>query len=1107
MPDIVLPNGKVLANVPKDMSKKRVAQFAIKQGLATIDDFKKYNITAENIGMPLPSSNGQQPTAAQRYDQERASQDQYDALGGLRESLQAAPEIPAVEEPTQPTIPFAPPQQPPPAGEGMSELEAYSPALRSARLSQPSATPSPSAAPSQEPMDLRAAIAPKPLGTETTQQLPSLAQPKLLPEEKRAEYNYYENNYSTLDAKGVEERKKANVASVEQFKRMEQFFDAYNNSVQKGYNDKIDQANFARSQGLLDEQSYNNVINEANNQFKKEYERLKINADIMNDFADKAQMDELMTARRDKEIKAQKGNTVAGLYYSILSAGGEALAGTYEATMKASIIQQAAIAAAESRGLLPKGTAEFVSSNIDEKVDYLRRLPIEQSMVKDYVTPEFVEADREKNLLYKGLYATADMVPALAASAIGGTPAMMGTFFASSYDQMGQEMQGELWDQVPEAEKEAIRIGVSAVSAGLSTMGLKALGGKMPIVNDIFFKAARKFVPNMTAGQIRRIIDAETKSYVANMTSRLAQGFVIEGTEEGIDYTQEEAVKSIYENYKRSQFGDKADLLFNNAESFREFGNGLIDNILVGGVVGNIISGSMAAVTSIGARQRLNDRQFEVFKKIAGDGSLQDEFEATASAALEKGKISRSDYDKAMEDLRVAKEVSNQIPDDLSVAATRKAFDLLTEKAQLKKKDPALVGNRIKAIDQELARISTEKKPVTPTTDAVQEPTTAEVGAQPSRTEGPREEGGGGVRPGVEGTEATQTGGAQAEVAPIAERQLESFQEASDSDADARVFSSLSIGSVLTDSSDPNNHFVVVGDTTSKRTGERRLQLAAVEKTSDGKWAGGPANMFVTIGKDGKLKSAPQIRGNFTKSDGTTGLYIMQPSNVSIPFLEVVQEDSETGETFTPGWVKDMPTRATPTQTTQPTSAAPTPTTEAAPAPALPQEIESLDDNQIVTLTYQSLDEIPDALRSKAKSIKSGGVEITTRRSILGIPVGKETKIKTPTKESYIVVASGAEIKQAAREQLAMTQPAAPAATTEAVAAPKAETLKKMNTLADLEVKSDENQNKNKQTRASAKRKMDKMLAEDARLAEVDANFDKAVQELENAGKLKVRCR
>jgi hypothetical protein len=108
---------------------------------------------------------------------------------------------------------------------------------------------------------------------------------------------------------------------------------------------------------------------------------------------------------------------------------------------------------------------------------------------------------------------------------------------------------------------------------------------------------------------------------------------------------------------------------------------------------------------------------------------------------------------------------------------------------------------------------------------------------------------------------------------------------------------------------------------------------------------------------------------------------------------------------------------------------------QAAPAPALPQEIESLDDNQIVTLTYQSLDEIPEALRSKAKSVKGGGIEITKRRSILGIPVGKETKIKRPATESYIVVASGAEVKQAAREQFAMTQPTAPAPTAEAASA------------------------------------------------------------------------
>jgi hypothetical protein len=1065
MPDVILPNGKVLAGVPKDMTKKRIAQFAIKQGLATIDDFKKYNITAENIGIPLPSSSSQQPTAAQRDDQERAARRQQgDVMEEFRESIQETPEIPEVGDPTKARVPFAQPQQPPPAGEGMSELEAYSPGLRSARLSQPLDTPSPSVAPSQEPMDLRAAIAPKPLGTETTQQLPSLAQPKLLPEKERAEYNYYEKNYANLDAKGVEERKKANEASVQQFNRMRQFFDAYNTSIEKGYTDKINQANFARSQGLLDEQSYKNTIAQANEKVKKEYEKLKINADIMNDFAEKAQMDELMTARRDKEIKSQKGNTVAGLTYSITQAMGSAMAGITEFQDK---IIPDPIKVMADFGLISEEQIKKYEEDKKTAISKLRIAPVEISKIKQFVTPEFIEADRQKNLLYQGLYATADMVPALAASAVGGSPAMMATFFAGSYDQMGQEMQGELWDQVPEAEKEAIRIGVSAVSAGLSTAGLRALGGKMPIVNDIFFKAARKFAPNMTAGQIRRIIDAETKSYVANMTSKLTQGYLIEGTEEMIDYTQEEAVKSIYENYKRSEFGDRADLLFNNAESFREFGDGLVDNFLVGGIVGNIISGSMTAVTSIGARQRLNDRQFEVFKKIVGDGSLQDEFEATASAALEKGKISRSDYDKAMEDLRVAKEVSNQIPDDLSVAATRKAFDLLTEKAQLKKKDPALVGDRIKAIDQELARISTEKKPVTPTTDAVQEPTTAEVGAQPSRTEGVREEGGGGVRPSVEGTQATQEGGAQAEVAPV--------EEIEDFDISNVRRPNGSIGTQGVTESQVRDVLINVAGMQIPDNATMREMVDAFKANKEAQ------QKLREFNKLNPIKATYLPDGTYHLKDGHHRTFLLD----------------QVGDKTVSAIVSGRPT------TTQPTPAAPAPTTETAPAPALPQEIESLDDNQIVTLTYQSLDEIPEALRSKAKSIKSGGVEISTRKSILGIPVGKETKIKTPTKESYIVVASGAEIKQAAREQLAMTKPTAPAATTEAIAAPKAETLKKMKDLSKAEDKESSRHEKTKKSGESAKKKM---LAEDARLAEVDANFDKAVNDLEKAGKLKVRC-
>jgi hypothetical protein len=1119
MPSVKLPNGRILSNVGANITQLEIADRAIKQGLAKPEDFKDFAFTDQERRALTRAYGGvqattSQPTAAQRDDQERAARRQQgDVMEEFRESIQETPEIPEVGDPTKARVPFAQPQQPPPAGEGMSELEAYSPGLRSARLSQPLDTPSPSAAPSQEPMDLRAAIAPKPLGTETTQQLPSLAQPKLLPEKERAEYNYYEKNYANLDAKGVEERKKANEASVQQFNRMRQFFDAYNTSIEKGYTDKINQANFARSQGLLDEQSYKNTIAQANEKVKKEYEKLKINADIMNDFAEKAQMDELMTARRDKEIKSQKGNTVAGLTYSITQAMGSAMAGITEFQDK---IIPDPIKVMADFGLISEEQIKKYEEDKKTAISKLRIAPVEISKIKQFVTPEFIEADRQKNLLYQGLYATADMVPALAASAVGGSPAMMATFFAGSYDQMGQEMQGELWDQVPEAEKEAIRIGVSAVSAGLSTAGLRALGGKMPIVNDIFFKAARKFAPNMTAGQIRRIIDAETKSYVANMTSKLTQGYLIEGTEEMIDYTQEEAVKSIYENYKRSEFGDRADLLFNNAESFREFGDGLVDNFLVGGIVGNIISGSMTAVTSIGARQRLNDRQFEVFKKIVGDGSLQDEFEATASAALEKGKISRSDYDKAMEDLRVAKEVSNQIPDDLSVAATRKAFDLLTEKAQLKKKDPALVGDRIKAIDQELASISKQKKPTTPvgspgsemewsgeqvkpkpkppvgapgsemewsgeqvtpkgtqqtpTTDAVQEPTTAQVGAQPSRTEGPREEGGGGVRPGVEGTQATQAGGAQAEV-----------DTKEDTDAEA----------------------IAINDIASAVEDKRARGVLGVDgKVSDVVYSWDEIDAdyarIKTLAERGKLTKAALVK-------------TVWGAALAINDLDRVANRLNNNPNAVDRVHAAIDARLN-KPTTQPT---PAPTTETATAPQLDADRIAFADEVDDAVTNLAS---PSRLRSLTKkALKLGYITQADHDEVLRVQKDMGSKEDAEDAFNELQASVQSNMRKAASEAPTPSAPApttqptptAPApttetaATTEAIAAPKAETLKKMKDLSKAEDKESSRHEKTKKSGESAKKKM---LAEDARLAEVDANFDKAVNDLEKAGKLKVRC-
>jgi hypothetical protein len=92
----------------------------------------------------------------------------------------------------------------------------------------------------------------------------------------------------------------------------------------------------------------------------------------------------------------------------------------------------------------------------------------------------------------------------------------------------------------------------------------------------------------------------------------------------------------------------------------------------------------------------------------------------------------------------------------------------------------------------------------------------------------------------------------------------------------------LSIGSVLTDSSDPNIHWVVVDDTTSKRSGGRMMSLAIVEKEADGTWTTGPPSIIVSIGADGVLRTDTSPRYSYTDANGSRNMAIMQPSDVSM---------------------------------------------------------------------------------------------------------------------------------------------------------------------------------------------------------------------------------
>ena len=86
------------------------------------------------------------------------------------------------------------------------------------------------------------------------------------------------------------------------------------------------------------------------------------------------------------------------------------------------------------------------------------------------------------------------------------------------------------------------------------------------------------------------------------------------------------------------------------------------------------------------------------------------------------------------------------------------------------------------------------------------------------------------------------------------------------------------------------------------------------------------------------------------------------------------------------------------------------------PKQVLPQEIESLQDNEIIYNTVKTLDEVPEQFRSNAEFVE--GVQGYTRKKILGLPIGKKEAIDG---SGYRYGMMGRDVKALASKQLGIT--------------------------------------------------------------------------------------
>lgn len=591
----------------------------------------------------------------------------------------------------------------------------------------------------------------------------------------------------------------------------------------------------------------------------------------LDDLAYSVQRDEELANQREFNLKAKQGTIPGWLHNEFMQGIGSMAAGTEGFMIEA-------MARGLPSSLLPASEEEKATMTRDQLAKKWKReiLPAMREMPEkawgSETTPEYMQAARG-TWLGSAAGGVTQSIPMML------TPAMSG-FFVSGVDGYMRELEKPEFDDIPEAEKLAVAVPGAYVANILERYGFRNLVGNKSALYEVTRAVLGRVPENATIEQAMKVINAETPSAAKNYLSRSVGGFMSEAETGGTQKIADVSIRNLYNTIK----GKK---VLEEPASWYEFASDVTRSAIEEGIGGKI----MAQVPAVSAAMRTSslgentdDRHFELVERLLRDKSYEESMARHIDSRVESGDISLEDAERMKADWKAAQNISSRIPEDMSTSRRRRVFDILTEKEKLSRMEPVLVREKIEQLDTKLAKAAGVSA-VEEEKGRAAQPTTA-VPDTPAPT---MEREGAAVQP--------------RQVAP-APKQV--FGEKPDKDADVPVWSSLSKGSVLTDSSQPNSHWVVVDDQKSKRSGERIMTLAIVERESDGTWLAGPPSIIVAIGSDGSLRTDTSPRYSYTDADGNRGTAIMQPSSVSIPFGEVIQEDGTTGERFTPQWAKDM---------------------------------------------------------------------------------------------------------------------------------------------------------------------------------------------------------
>lgn len=356
-------------------------------------------------------------------------------------------------------------------------------------------------------------------------------------------------------------------------------------------------------------------------------------------------------------------------------------------------------------------------------------------------TTEYVSSS-DRTLIEQAVNGLAESV-GTALSAGGNKIAQGLAFFNMSYSAMQDELSSKEFDEMSKWEKQGISALYGLVIGKLEKIGFNAASGQTKselfkrLSSGIIANALKDMPENATINTIDEIIGTSLKNTLKASGVKIVNGFLSEGSTEGIQSLAESGMKDIVNKlHGKNLFSDVPDIT--TEEGLKIALNKSLYEAAAGGIGGSIMGG-FDSFKRVPANRR-SDSDFEKIYGILMDENLRRSLKMNEVMKYRKGEASSDQVKQAVRDIDNSVSIMNKIPGELSTRGKRIAFDLLSEKQQLEKqiagKDPNLVSKesfRINEINEQLKTISQ---------DAVQKQTTSEVSVQPETTTSKEVEGG-----------------------------------------------------------------------------------------------------------------------------------------------------------------------------------------------------------------------------------------------------------------------------------------------------------------------------------------------------------------------------